>query len=249
MFNEVAVESILCFHGFDQRGDIFQKLAQQNPEKKVIGITLFGHGESIAIPQDEPLPLTGYKNFITQIIEAENIRRFDLAGYSLGARYALATYQLFSDKIYHLYLLAPDGIIPNYWFLLATSNGLLRKNFYWLMQSSKQFSGVAGVLQKLKIIRPSLARFVQQQLLNPDAGLKVYNAWVSSSELKLSPKTMAKINAKKTTKIQFILAQNDPLISQQKIQKIVNQIPSASLVITKKTHLQLGLINFLNPTF
>ena len=248
VFNEEAKEPVLCFHGFDQRGNIFQELAQQNPENKIIGISLFGHGGSILATQDHPLQPFGFKHFISEIIEQEKIHRFDLCGYSLGGRYALFTYELFNAQIDHIYLLAPDGLIRNFWFLLATSNQLSRKIFYWIMQSVKHFSGVVKMLQKLKIIKPALSRFVQKQLKKPAVGMKIYYAWVSSYTLKLSPKKLANLNADGHTHIQFFLAKNDPLIDQNKIQNVANQIPNAAFIITNKTHLQLGHFNFLNPT-
>ena len=46
---------------------------------------------------------------IREFLRKENISRFDVAGFSMGGRFALATLEAFPEKIGNVFLIAPDG--------------------------------------------------------------------------------------------------------------------------------------------
>ena len=247
VFNEEVHQPILCFHGFDQSGDVFEIVAQENPERKVVGISLFHHGKSVLGSADSPLSDQHLKLFISTLLEQEGIKSFDLSGYSLGTRYAVSTYRSFSTQVQQLYLVAPDGLIRNFWFQMATFNKLFRRAFHWFTHSPDNVSKLVNALGSLKLIKPGLLKFTQKQLSKPGTQLKVYNAWISSYKLKMTQGELDKLSKMNGTLVHFVLADKDPVITKKSIEKIASGVHQSSLTILAKTHLQLGNINFLNP--
>ena len=246
VFNSLADNPILCFHGFDQSGEVFHELAQQNPKRKIIGVSLFGHGGSEHKLTHIPVQPKEFIFLIEQIVDREQIEQFDVSGYSLGGRYALTTNQFFNKRIGNVYLLAPDGLVKNFWFTLATMNKVQRRLFYSTMKSIKKLCWVIDLLQKIGVVDSSTAKFVRSQLQKPLIGIKVYTSWVACCRFHTSSKELSQISLKSAS-IHFILAKNDPLIHENSLLKIAKQVPNSSVVIINKSHLALGYINFLQP--
>ena len=73
-----------------------------------------------------------WKKLLGLFLEKENIEDFHVMGFSLGARLALTSFEMFPSKVKKLYLLAPDGIQDSIWFRIATGFWWGKKLFQFL---------------------------------------------------------------------------------------------------------------------
>lgn len=171
--------ALLAFHGFGQESSCFMPLATALPDYTVYAVDLFFHGQSLWHHPLQPVTRTKWKQLISELLEHHHIEEFDLIGFSMGGRIALVTYELFADCIKQLWLLAPDGIKSNAWYRLATRSRLLHGLFrYITSEKSNAFHHSMKVLHRYKLLSPTLAKIVSQQMRTPELRKRVYNTWM-----------------------------------------------------------------------
>jgi len=215
-------EVVFAFHGFGQSREIFNPLPDElEKEITLYSFDLFFHGKSEWGYGEIPVSKEFWKALIENFLNAHNIENFALVGFSLGARFALTTYENFAARVNHLFLLAPDGLTPNIWYELVTSSIPGRKLFKRLIAKSKLFFTLAGLLGNLKLLDQRLLRFAESQMKSHSKRNQVYNSWVTFRKLSVNPKVLQKLTQRYPNTITIVLGQHDTVITP----KIINGIP------------------------
>ncbi|MBU2018137.1 MAG: alpha/beta hydrolase [Bacteroidetes bacterium] len=102
---------ILALHGHSKSAEDFKFL--ENKERTIVSIHLFHHNHSF-FPNERvlsnPLKESEWAELIQELIVQENLDQFHIIGFSQGGRFALKTFETFSDRVLSLTLLSPDGI-------------------------------------------------------------------------------------------------------------------------------------------
>src|SRR6185369_8313514 len=98
-------------------------------------------------------------------------------GFSVGAKFVLATVELFPERINKIVLLAPDGIKNNFWYSLATGTSLMRSLFRSLILKPKRLQTLIKLLKFFHFENKNLLRFAEFQLGTEERRQRVYNSW------------------------------------------------------------------------
>src|SRR5690606_8012102 len=112
---------LVAFHGFGQTHKAFYSwLDAVGSQYRLILVDLYFHGKSTWDDPDTPLEKNTWKEVMSTLFAREGISTCSVAGFSLGGKFALATFEAFPGQVRALYLIAADGIRPSFWYTLAT---------------------------------------------------------------------------------------------------------------------------------
>lgn len=242
-----GAKTLLAFHGFGQNGSVFSELADTHGrEYTIYSFSLFFHGKSTWGYGEEPLEKEFWRSCMESFLTDHNIDRFTVAGFSLGARFALSLVEGFTNRIDHIYLLAPDGIKTSFWYSLATYPILLRKIFKSMILHPNRFYSLAKSMEKLKLMDKGLLRFATSQMNSEEKRSRVYYSWVVFRHLSIScPLLIRKINDH-GIRVTLILGEYDKVITVGNVSRSLKGIQKLKMVILKTGH--NGIVSSLVKT-
>ena len=235
---------LLAFHGIGQEGaTCFKPFEDKLGEYYTIyAFDLFFHGQS-HLPEEhhsfsEPEPVTKeiWKKMIQDFLIKHNTSRFDVAGFSMGGRFVLATLESFSDSIDHAFLIAPDGISKHPLYSFATGFGPARRLFRRCMQYPNTFFRATALLEKAGIINQSLHRFTKNVLNTPERRQTIFKSWLAFRPLQFDiPKLYAKTQVDHVEVFLFI-GKYDKLLPPSAVKKLSDLIPEQHYQILQSGH-------------
>lgn len=174
---------LLCLHGFAESGESFSALSESLGEQyTVVLIDMPMHGETIW--KDELTFKVDDLAAIIYKIPVIGSKQFSLLGYSMGGRIALRLYQYMPQKINKLILIAPDGIIINFWYWLATQTKVGNKLFYRVMKKPEFFFRVTEILKNASLMNTGVYKYVHQHLKTLSMRDRLYNIWTIMRKMK-----------------------------------------------------------------
>ncbi|HRJ30482.1 MAG TPA: alpha/beta hydrolase [Cyclobacteriaceae bacterium] len=239
-------KTLLIFHGFGQNAYVFQDFAEKHLAYTIYSFDLFFHGKSSWGYGEKPLEKAFWVSCMETFLATHGINRFAVAGFSLGARFALCLAEGFATRIDHIYLLAPDGIKTSLWYSLATYPVLLRKLFKSMIYHPNRFYSLAKTMEKLKLMDKGLIRFAESQMNTEEKRSRVYFAWVVFRHLVFSkPRLIQKINDHGIS-VTLILGEYDKVITIKNLKPFAKEVKKLKIVTLKTGH--NGLIPMLNAT-
>jgi len=218
-------KALLLFHGFGQDRSIFKNLVVPlSSHYTIFSFDLFFHGHSVWVQGEQPLKKSIWHEFILQFTAAEKLNEFSVAGFSLGARFALATFELFPSMTSRIFLLAPDGIHINFWYKLATQSFIMRRFFKGMVSDYSRFVKLLSRLQKSGLVSEKLALFAGHQMSSEFRRKRVYYSWVVFRTLKFDKKNLAALLNKHQTPLTIILGKYDHVIRPEQLDNFVNRL-------------------------
>lgn len=232
--------ALLLFHGFGQDHRAFQSLASNIPEDYTLYFfDLFFHGESTWGYGEQPLTPSFWHELFAAFLEQHAIGRFSLAGFSIGARFALASFTCCPDRVDNLLLLAPDGIGNRFWYWLATYPWLTRKFFKSMILHPGRFRSVAFALREVGLLNKRLLRFAESQMNTAERRERVYYSWVVFRKLNWSARYLAARFREYQTRVIIGLGAQDVVIGPRQIRQLTHQLPSITVINIPGGHHQL----------
>ncbi len=230
-------EIFIAFPGFGQSREIYSPLSNDlGKEITLYSFDLFFHGKSEWGYAENPITKEFWKALMENFLDDQGIAQFSIIGFSLGARFALATYEALPQRINQLVLIAPDGLYSNGWYTIATATYLSRKLFKSLIESSGLFFFLTGLLGRLKIVNPRLLRFAEHQMKSKEMRKRVYYSWVVFRRLVINQKAFQKVAVHYQHAITIVLGRHDTLITKASIEKILGQSSSIKVLILETGH-------------
>ena len=180
-------EILLLFHGFGQDRSVFDPLISQISSRYICySFDLFFHGEDSEGGYSAPIPAAQWSALLSAFLERENIERFSLAGFSIGARLVLSAVPHFGPRLDQLYLIAPEGISTNIWYRLATSTPPGRYLFRRLIDRPSYFFTAASSAERLGLLPRKVARFARKLMNSDQKRKRVWATWMILSKLQTS---------------------------------------------------------------
>ena len=231
-----GLKSILLFHGFGQDHKAFQSWIDiLKNEYTLFAFDLFFHGESIW-KNHQALEKKDWKEIISLLLQKEGITKFDLAGFSMGGKFVLATLEAFPEKTENIYLLAPDGIKTNFWYSLATYPIAFRKFFKSMIDHPQRFKVIEKFAIRIKLIDKGIVRFIESQMDTPEKRSRVYHAWVVFRHLKFDMKEIASIINSKKIKVTVIVGKYDKIITTKNMDRLLKKLDHYKFEILETGH-------------
>lgn len=230
--------AILIFHGAGQTSQAFQFLARLPlaSQYTFYFFDLFFHGASTWKNDDTLLGMERWKDFITQFLKQECITQFQLLGYSMGGKFALATFYGFPDRTQRLVLLAPDGVNVHPWYWLATGFSPTRALFKSMILNHARFARLITWANRLRLTNASVARFVTAQMATEAQRRQIYFSWVVFRPLKINPKTLLALAKNHQTPISIVTGKHDKLLPPSAIKSLGQKLPAGSFIIANTGH-------------
>ncbi|MCF2489654.1 alpha/beta fold hydrolase [Dyadobacter sp. CY347] len=231
---------LLAFHGIAQDGaSCFQSFeAQLGEHYTIYAFDLFFHGKNISSKSDL-VTKELWRNIILDFVAKNNIDKFDVAGFSMGGRFALATLEFFPDRIENVFLIAPDGVSEHPLYGFATRFWLTRRVFEWSMQKPQPFFSVVNVAKQAGWINSSMQRFVQQVLNTPEKRQTIYNSWVNFRNLRFDIPALHRLAVRSNVKIYLLVGEFDTLLKPASVRKLAALLPANQYVTLKSGHTKL----------
>lgn len=228
---------MLAFHGFGQDHSIFAKhIHLLDAQFTIYAFDLFFHGQSQWPELDTPLSKKFWSCLLNILIEKHKLLRFSLMGYSLGAKFVLATLEAVPKRVLAVYFIAPDGIQTNFWYKLATYPVAVRKLFKGLIDNPGLFQMLTSCAIWLKILDKTVARFALSQMDTTEKRRRVYYSWIVFRHLKFDMKIIAYLINAGNIKITMIVGQYDKVITLKNTQKLLDKLKNYHLEILKTGH-------------
>lgn len=220
---------LLLFHGYGQNASVFNEFHGYS-------FDLFFHGKSIWHNGEEPLEKAEWKQLISEFLDNNNIKTFGVLGFSMGAKFALATLEAFPDRVNEVILLAPDGIKTSFWYSLATYPIALRKFFKGMVSNHARFLRIATVAKKLGLIDKGVLRFVETQMDSEEKRKRVYYSWVVFRHLEFDVQKIADLINKNKIVLRLFVGRHDKIITAKNMTRLTSKVPDSKLEVLEAGH-------------
>jgi pimeloyl-ACP methyl ester carboxylesterase len=231
--------ALLCFHGYGQDHDVYRELEELYGNKYTIySFDLFYHGQSFWHNKEQPVEKADWSYIMEQFFAVQKIERFSLVGYSMGSRFALATFDVYADRVDQLILLAPDGIKRRFLYWLMTSFGFTRHLLRIVVTNPKPYLWLMETLLVLRLINKGVTKFSETQMKTRAARRRVYYSWIMFRKLFITPRATAEKIKKHEVTLKIFMGEFDKVITISQVQPLLDVFPK-SLRIIPAGHTQL----------
>lgn len=231
-----GLKTLLVFHGFGQDHQAFDRWVQAlEQEYQFFFFDLYFHGQSIW-PIRRPLEKEDWKKILTRFLEIENIAVFEIAGFSLGGKFAMATVEAFPEKVRKVILLAPDGIKTNFWYSLATYPIAMRGLFKSMVLKPGRFFGLARFLSTFGLVDRGILRFAESQMDTEEKRRRVYCSWVYFRHLRFSLDKIALLLNEHKVSLLMIVGRYDKVIPVKNMDRLLRRLHTGHIEIMESGH-------------
>ncbi len=230
-------KSILIFHGFGQDHAVFNALAGKLSDIFTLySFDLFFHGKSEWPLDETPLSKAYWKELLDQFLTKNSIEKFNLIGFSLGGKFALASLEAFPSRVSSVYLLAPDGIKTNFWYSLATYPLVLRRLFKSMILKPGRFVSIVKWAKKLNLMDKGVIKFAESQMDTEEKRKRVYYSWVVFKQLRFDLDFIASIINVNKIELSIFIGRFDKVITADIVAPLLKRVPHHQLQILETGH-------------
>ncbi|MEN9613113.1 MAG: hypothetical protein RLZZ628_3927 [Bacteroidota bacterium] len=226
---------LIAFHGFGDRSTMFLELQQSlESEYTVYAVDLPHHGhtqwrESFFNKRD-------IKRIISTITEMENKYRFELMGYSFGARIIQRMVWEFAPRLDRLYLIAPDGFNTKGMFEISMIPRQIRYALWWLLNKPFWFLRILTLFRKYKLINQFIYDFTFKHLGRVERRTRLFSYWLSMDDFVIPMQRVLEKFNRINIPIELFFGENDPIIPVSTGKMLESELPTARLHILNATH-------------
>jgi pimeloyl-ACP methyl ester carboxylesterase len=225
-------KQLIVFHGVGQHLTVFQELSNHSSEWKIwVFPLIFVEDESIILKNTPYLYVEYFKNWLSE----QNIQKFSVLGYSLGAKPALAIFKSFSHQIEKIYLIAPEGIKENFWYQFATNTILGQFLMQKLIKKPSILQKCIRFAEKIALLPHSTAKIALSQTHSVEKLSNVWQSWMLYRKFQLDDSTLNLLQ-KDSQKCVIYLGKKDQLTQNKAIVNWCHQFSPPILVVWLEGH-------------
>ena len=241
---------LLAFHGIAQTGDTcFESFALSLGDQFTIyafdlpfhgrspANTLWDQsGQATAFSADTPLSKGAWKQYLAAFLARKKIETFDLVGFSMGGRFALATLEAFADRVGTVYLIAADGVVEHPFYPLATRNPLARWLYRQLLDHPAPIVALGRLASVLGILPKGVVRFARFMLATPQRRQVIFRSWVSLRDLTFDVPALHRSAKQHGVDLWLFLGQYDPMLTAQEVASFIALLPAERVLTLPSGH-------------
>jgi pimeloyl-ACP methyl ester carboxylesterase len=225
-----GLQPVICLHGYGEQADSFAFLENYAADLFTFySIDLPFHGYT---QWKEGLHFTtlDLNEIVIAILATAksslhtSTNSIVLLGYSLGGRMALSLYQQMPASINKIVLLAPDGLIVNKWYWLATQTWLGNKLFAFTMQKPGWILGLLHLMNRFSLINASIYKFVKFYISDKQVREQLYNRWTALRKIKPNLSRIKKAILTHQTPTRLLYGKHDRIILSSNAEKFIKGI-------------------------
>lgn len=226
---------LLAFHGMGQDFSCFQKFAHTFDNQYTTYLfDLPFHGKSRLIEKTVTKEI--WEEYLDRFLQENQIQKFSIISFSMGGRFALATLEVFSERIENAYLLAPDGITENLFYFGATRFNFTRNIFKKVLENNHKFHGFADFLARMGIVHESILKFAKMMVDTPVKYEQVYKSWIGFRYLRCDIKKIAQLINNQGINVKIFMGKYDKLLPTKNAYPLTKRLKKAELIILEATH-------------
>jgi len=230
---------VVCFHGYGEEARLYNFLEKYVGDQFTFySIDLPFHGQT---KWNEGLNFS--HNDLQQIIgtilrevnrqPASSNEKLILLGFSLGGRIALSLYQAQPENVEKLILLAPDGLIVNFWYWFSTQTWIGNKIFSFSMKYPGWFFAFLKLVNRLGLVNASVFKFVNYYIGNKEARELLYQRWTGLRKLKPNLHRIKNLIRQQQTQTRLVYGKYDRIILPvrgEKFQKGIEEFCTVTVI-------------------
>lgn len=211
-------KQVICFHGYGEEARLYSFLEKHAGNQFTFyAIDLPFHGQTKWNDGLNFSHIDLHQIVRTILLEANEQQKtrnekLILMGFSLGGRIALSFYQSQPESVEKIILLAPDGLIVNFWYWLATQTWAGNKLFAFSMKYPGWFFAFLKMVNKLGLVNVSVFKFVNFYIGNKEARQLLYQRWTGLRKLKPELKRIKKLIRQYKTLARLVYGKYDRII-------------------------------------
>ena len=209
---------VVCFHGYGEEARLYSFLEKYAANQFTFySIDLPFHGQT---KWNEGLNFshTDLRQIIENILHWNNREpetgnsKLSLLGFSLGGRIALSFYQAQPESVEKIILLAPDGLIVNFWYWFSTQTWIGNKIFSFSMKYPGWFFAFLKLVNKMGLVNASVFKFVNYYIGNKEARQLLYQRWTGLRKLKPNLQRIKNLIRQHKTPTRLVYGKYDRII-------------------------------------
>lgn len=211
---------MLFLHGFGQDFTSFEPIYEKlEGAFSFISLHLPYHGES---HWDGPgiLLKNDWADCLEKVLLQLETGPVHAIGFSMGCKFLLSAAEKKSALFSELILLAPDGLVMNPWYRIATGTGSGRALLHFSMKLFPLFRFLISALTWSGIIRPALSRFALSELGTPEGRQRVLAVWLKFRELWPDIRILSKQCREQQIQVSAFLGRHDGILPPARYAKI-----------------------------
>jgi pimeloyl-ACP methyl ester carboxylesterase len=229
-------KSLLLFHGFGQDHRAFDCWIEKlQNEYTLYSFDLFFHGQSSWMSQ-EALEKIDWNKIIDLFLQQEKISEFEIAGFSMGGKFSLATLEAFPEKVKKMILLAPDGIKTSFWYSLATYPIAMRAVFKSMILHPNRLYRLTKIFRSFGLVDRGLLRFAESQMDTEEKRNRVYFSWVYFRKLKFDLSKIASLLNELRIPLTLMVGKHDKVIQAKNMEVFLGKVNSKQFEVVEAGH-------------
>ncbi len=237
---------MVVFHGYSQSSEQLQFLEEWLPDYTLYMLDLFFHGDShfpsSRIP-NQPLLKSEFKEIMSQLIEREELKDITVLGYSLGGRYAMNFVTQFGHTVDKLILIAPDGILKQFWNRTMLNVPPMRAVYRWVIGSNRLTNFLTGFVRVFKLAPRSRIKFAKKHMEGDRGKNLVLDNWLALSEFDPDLAKLESIRTEHQIGLTLVFGEHDKVIGLPVREKANRALTPDQIVIIEGSH------NLLKPKY
>ncbi|HEY4337944.1 MAG TPA: alpha/beta fold hydrolase [Puia sp.] len=231
---------LFAFHGYGESAESFAFLAEALGRDFTIvamdmpfhGETEWKEGELFFDPRDLPALLED----IAAGLPGRQ-KGWWLLGYSMGGRIALQLLEQAAPRIERLVLLAPDGLVVNPWYWLATRTVAGNRLFRWTMKRPRWLFFLLRTGNRLGLVNPSLFKFAAHYINDEVVRRALYTRWTVMRGFRPRLGRIAGIIRERQIPVVLLYGSYDRIIRSKRGERFQRRIgPSGRLTLLSAGH-------------
>lgn len=227
---------LLAFHGVGQDFSCFMPLAEAFTQDYTTYLfDLPFHGQS-QLKSIRSCTVEAWLQFFNDFLTKNQIQRFSLIGFSIGAKMVLTSYRHYATRIDKIFLIAPDGIVVHPLYRLATQSILGRKLFQWVLANPTLIIRISQGLRRIGLLPASSAILVSKLLSTPQKRQLLYATWLGMSHFRISVQQIVALGKQYHTTFYCFVGAKDDIIPAKRIHQLTNHLPTEATIVLAAAH-------------
>lgn len=230
---------LIALHGFSDRARMFSVLQEALGDNyRVVAIDWPFHGQTewskVSFNKQDMLDLIG------QVAEHEGKKRFNLMGFSFGARLAQAMLPELAPQLDKLYLLSPDGVKTKGMTLAVHTPMWVRKLLYRMLKNPGWFVALLNFGRRMQVVPPLIHHFLTNNLTRPERFQRTFGCWLALDSFYLRRRNIKAILQNTGLPADVYIGKNDPMLGQKALKNLFGGIPNVRLIMLEEGHRLVG---------
>lgn len=226
-------EAIICFHGFGRDRFDYEVLSTSFPDKRIFSFELPFHSFDASFKVEH---IDQWRAFFLDFLNKEGVVKYDFWGYSLGGRFILSLLggQVKAQKVF---LLAPDGIKNNIWYVFASKTKIGRGLFKISVRQNQKLIPIVQRFEKWKLLNLKMSRFLIMNLESSARMERVFQVWTHLNALYPDLSTIHQTINDSCNKMVIVYGKKDPVIPYKPGLKLQKKTPNLEVLIVNRGHM------------